>query len=99
MSCKLRSNALYMTLTPTEQSTARTQYGKMMSDFSIHLRIPVRLNPAKKWRATLANVFIPLDTKCLNHGIYKHHWFQYIWGEANQDEIFEVKHYFLNTNE
>ena len=99
MSSKLRSNAFYMTLTPTVQSTTRSQYGKMMSDFSTQLRTPVRLNPAKKWRATLANIFIPLDTKFLNHGIYKHHWFQYIWCEAKQDGIFEEKHYFLNTNE
>ena len=99
MNSTLRSNVFYTTLTPTVQSTTRSQYGKMMSDFSTQLRTPVRLNPAKKWRATLANIFIPLDTKFLNHGIYKHHWFHYIWCEAKQDGIFEEKQYFLNTNE
>ena len=99
MSSTLGSYAFDMTLTPTVQSTTRSQYEKMMSDFSTQLRTPVRLNPTKKRRPTLGNVFIPLDTNFLNHGIYKHHWFQYIWCEANQDETFEGKHYFLNTNE
>lgn len=69
---KLRKEALYMTLTPTTQSTTRSQYDKMMSDFVTQLRTPVRLNPTKKWRVYLSNIYVPLDTHLVEKGKYQH---------------------------
>ena len=99
MTAKLRSKAFHMTLTPTIQSTTHSQYEKMMSDFSTQLRTFVKLDPSKKWKVTLTNAFIPIDTRFFNHhGKYQQQWFQYIWRESHRDDVFEEKHYFLNNN-
>ena len=61
-SVEQKNYEVYMTLTPKITcKLSRTKHEKLMSDFETQLRKPINLNPNMKWRATLLNVFIPID--------------------------------------
>ena len=100
MSIDQKKDEFYMTLTPTVTSALSSEeYEKSMRDFDNQLVKPIKLNPDKKWRATLMNAFIPIDLSLVKEANYKKYWFQYIWGEhkhAATIPVFEEKQYFIS---
>ena len=72
MSIDQRNDEFYMTLTPTVKSALSSEeYEKLMSDFDTQLVKPIKVNPDKKWRATLMNAFIPIDLSLVKEAKYK----------------------------
>ena len=91
------TKAFYMTLTPTVKAKTEEEYEQLMSDFETQLRKPIKLDSRMKWRVTMTNIFIPLDTRLVSKSDYNRHWFQYIWCKASSH--FKQKYYFLHSNE
>ena len=91
------TKAFYMTLTPTVKAKTEEEYEQVMSDFETQLRKPSKLDSRMKWRVTMTNIFIPLDTRLVSKSDYNRHWFQYIWCKSSSH--FKQKYYFLNSNE
>ena len=91
------TKAFYMTLTPTVKAKTEEEYEQLMSDFETQLRKPIKLDSRMKWRVTMTNIFIPVDTRLVSKSDYNRHWFQYIWCKSSSH--FKQKYYFLNSNE
>ena len=91
------TKAFYMTLTPTVKAKTEEEYEQLMSDFETQLRKPIKLDSRMKWRVTMTNICIPLDTRLVSKSDYNRHWFQYIWYKSSSH--FKQKYYFLNSNE
>ena len=89
--------AFYMILTLTVKAKTEEEYEKVMSDFETQLRKPIKLDSRMKWRVTMTNIFIPLDTTLVSKSEYNRHWFQYIWCKSSSH--FKQTYYFLNSNE
>ena len=77
------TKAFYMTLTPTVKAKTEEEYEQVMSDFETQLRKAIKLDSRMKWRVTMTNIFIPLDTRLISKSDYNRHWFQYVWCKSS----------------
>ena len=65
--------AFYMTLAPTVKAKTEEEYDQLLSDFETQLRKPIKLDSKMKWRVTMPNIFIPLDTRRVSKSDYNRH--------------------------